>query len=452
MANSLSNTNLQVSVSNRQILRIALPISLSILVPQFNFITNNIFLGHYSQEALATASITGVFYLIFAMIGFGLNNGLQTLIARRAGENKPEEVGKLFGQGVYISLAIAFVCILITWLLAPVILKAVLHSDTIAKDSIEYLKIRIWGLPFLYVYQMRNALLVGTNNSKYLISGAIAETVANVAFDYLFIFGHYGFPEMGLNGAAVASIIAEFTGMLVVFLVIHKKGIGNRFSLFKHFYWNKKLSKQLFAISLPIILQLAFSVMSWEFFFILIEHHGQTDLAISNVMRNVFGLTGCLTWAFAATSSAMVSNIIGQGKQEHVKSLILKIVKLSTGSALIMALLINLFPGVLISVFGQSELFITAAIPVIRVVSVAMIFMSFSVVFLNAITGTGNSRMTLLIDAVAIILYCIFIYLILEKYNLSITYGWMGEWIYWGSIFILSWWYLRKGNWKNKNI
>lgn len=452
MANSLPASNLQVSSSYRQILKIALPISLAILVPQFNFITNNIFLGHYSQEALATASITGVYYLIFAMIGFGLNNGLQTLIARRAGENKPEEVGKLFGQGVYISLAIAFVGILITWMLAPVILKAVLHSDKIATDSIEYLKIRIWGLPFLYVYQMRNALLVGTNNSKYLISGAIAETIANVAFDYLFIFGHYGFPEMGLNGAAVASIIAEFIGMLVVFLVIHKKGIGKQFSLFKHFYWNKKLSKQLFAISLPIILQLAFSVMSWEFFYILIEHHGQTDLAISNVMRNVFGLTGCLTWAFAATSSAMVSNIIGQGKQENVKTLILKIVKLSVGGALVIALFINLFPGVLISIFGQSELFIDAAIPVVRVVSVAIFFMSFSVVWLNAVTGTGNSRMTLLIDGVAIILYCVFVYLILEKYNLSITYGWMGEWIYWGSIFILSVWYINKGKWKNKII
>ncbi|MBK7289289.1 MAG: hypothetical protein IPI78_03000 [Chitinophagaceae bacterium] len=82
---------------------------------------------------MATASITGVYYLIFAMIGFGLNNGLQTLIARRAGENKPEEVGKLFGQGVYISLAIAFFGIVITWILAPVVLKAVLHSDKLPK-------------------------------------------------------------------------------------------------------------------------------------------------------------------------------------------------------------------------------------------------------------------------------------------------------------------------------
>jgi len=95
---------LQVGISNRQILKIALPISLAILVPQANFITNNIFLGNYSQHALAVASITGVYYLIFAMIGYGLNSGLQTLISRRAGENRPEEIGKIFGQGVFIAI------------------------------------------------------------------------------------------------------------------------------------------------------------------------------------------------------------------------------------------------------------------------------------------------------------------------------------------------------------
>ncbi len=194
MSSSTVHNNLQVEISNRQILKIALPISLAMLVPQINFFTNNIFLGHYNQQSLATASITGVYYLIFAMIGFGLNNGLQALIARRAGENRPEEIGKIFGQGVFISFIIAAVGILITWFVAPTILRNSLHSTQTADDAITFLKIRIWGLPFLYVYQMRNALLVGTNKSRYLVSGTLAETVANILFDYLFIFGHFGFP------------------------------------------------------------------------------------------------------------------------------------------------------------------------------------------------------------------------------------------------------------------
>ncbi|HEY6504121.1 MAG TPA: MATE family efflux transporter [Chitinophagaceae bacterium] len=454
MAGIPGHSSLQVENSNRQIIKIALPISLAILVPQLNFITNNIFLGHYSEQGyeLAVASITGVYYLIFAMIGFGLNTGLQTLISRRAGENKPGEIGKIFAQGIFISLIIAAAGILLTWFVTPAILRQVLKSPQVAEDSIEFLRIRIWGLPFLYIYQMRNALLVGTNNSRYLVSGTLAETVANILFDYLFIFGKFGFPEMGLNGAAVASIIAEFTGMFVIFIVIHRKGISQQFSLFNHFRWDSGNAKTIMSISLPLIFQLAISIISWEFFYILIEHHGQTALAVSNVMRNIFGMIGCVTWALAATTSSIVSNIIGQGKTDQVPVLIWRIVKISTGLSLVVAILINIFPNVLLSIYGQDQAFTIAAIPVVRVVTLAMVLMSFSVIWLNAITGTGNSRITFLIELVTIVLYCIYVYLVLEKYFLSITIGWMSEWLYWLSIFALSWFYMRSGRWRNKVI
>lgn len=452
MAASGGIENLQVTVSYRQILRMALPISLAILVPQFNFITNNIFLGHYSQHALATASITGVYYLVFAMIGFGLNNGLQTLIARRAGENRPEEIGKIFGQGVYLSLLIALAGIAITWFLAPPLLKSVIRDSQTATDAVSFLKIRIWGLPFLYIYQMRNALLVGTNNSRYLVSGTLAEALANIAFDYLFIFGKGGFPQMGLNGAALASIIAEFTGMLVIFIVIHVKGIGKRFALFGHLKWDKTSALQITSVSLPLVFQLAISIVSWEFFYILVEHHGQEALAVSNVMRNIFGITGCFTWAFAATSSAMVSNIIGQGKPDKVPLLIRRIVSISTGIACILALFINIFPRPLLSVFGQGDSFIVAAIPVLRVVTSAMVLMSFSVVWINAVTGTGNSRVTFGIELVTITLYCLYVWVVLEKLNWGITWGWMSEWLYWTSIFLLSYRYMKSGRWRGKHL
>src|SRR5436190_1609604 len=447
-----TTTSLQVETSYRQIIKLALPISLAMLIPQFNFITTNIFLGHYNQQSLAIAGITGVYYLIFAMIGFGLNNGLQALISRRAGENRPQEIGKIFSQGVYIAMAIAVIGITVTWLVAPAILKQVIHDPDTAKKAIRFLNIRICGLPFLYVYQMRNALLVGTNQSQYLVIGTLAEAIANILFDYSLIFGHFGFPEKGFNGAAIASIIAEFTGMFVIFLVIWQKGISKRFSLFSHFDWNTPIIKQILSISLPLIFQLAVSLISWEFFYILIEHHGQEALAISNIMRNIFGLIGCFIWAFAATGAAMVSNVIGQGKHENVYPLILKIISISTGVSFVICILINLFPRILLSVFGQNETFIQHAIPVVRVLTFAILLMSFSSIWLNSVTGTGNSRITLLIEIITIILYCIYVYVVLEKLFLPIAYGWMSEWLYWISLFIFSWLYMRSGRWKAKVI
>ncbi|MBS1577150.1 MAG: MATE family efflux transporter [Bacteroidetes bacterium] len=453
MADAAIQDDLKVEISNKQIFKIALPISVAILIPQLNFITNNIFLGHYSTEALAIASITGVYYLIFAAIGFGMNNGLQTLISRRAGENRPEEIGKIFTQGVYMSLGIAAVGLVLTYFVTPLIFRLVIHDSDNAEKAISFLRIRIWGLPFLYVYQLRNALLVGTNQSRYLIMGTLAEAIANVVFDYLLIFGKFGFPEMGFNGAALASIIAEFTGMFVIFLVIHQKGITRRFALFKSLKWDAENASLITSLSAPLVFQHGVSIISWEFFYILIErNNSETALAISNTMRNVFGLFGSYTWAFAAAASSMVSNIIGQGRQDEVQQLIWKIVKISTGISIIVFVILNVFPQLLLSIYGQPEEFIREAIPVVRVISVAMLLMSFSVIWISSVTGTGNTKVSLMIEVMTIIFYCLFVFIVLEKLKLGIVYGWMSEWLYWTSLFIPSLIYIRSGRWRKKVI
>ena len=444
---------LQVDISYKQILSIALPISFALFVPQLNFIINNIFLGHLSEEALATASITGVYYLIFAGIGFGLNNGLQALISRRAGENKPGEIGKIFNQGVLISMIIAAFGILFTYSIAPYILKSTIQSDAIYTKAISFLYIRIWGLPFLYIYQMRNALLVGTNQSRYLVIGTFAEAASNLFFDYTFIFGKLGFPQLGFNGAAVASILAEFIGMFVIFLVIRWKGISRQFSLFKKISWDAHNARLISSLSGPLVFQHAISIISWFFFYILIARNtDQTSLAVSNTMRNVFGFFGVFIWAFAATTNSMVSNVIGQGKKEAVFGLIKKIISLNFLIAICVFVVLNIFPQIYLSIYGQNAAFIEQAVPVLRLVTVAMMLMSISTVWLNAVTGTGNSRATFVIELCAITFYCVYVYAVLEWFGLGIFWGWMSEMIYWTILFALSFWYLKKGDWRKKVI
>jgi putative MATE family efflux protein len=449
-----TTTAYKVSITQRDILRMALPISLAILVPQINFITNNIFLGHLDEnsEALSTAGITGVYYLLFAVVGQGLNNGLQALIARRAGEGRIEEIGKLFSQGMIIAIGLALIGILLTWFIAPAVLSLSLTSGALRDQAVQFLRIRIWGLPFLYVYQMRNALLVGTNQSKFLVYGTLAETVVNIALDYGLIFGHLGLPAMGFNGAAYASIVAEASGMLAVFLVIHAKGVSKQLQLYKHWGFNAANSRLILVQSSPLVFQYSLSILAWVFFYILVEHHGRQALAISNTMRNIFGIFGVFTWAFASTTNAMVSNIIGQKMEHRVLELIGKILRLSVGLALVVALLLNIFPEVFLSVYGQDAAFTAAAIPVIRVVSSALVMMSFATIWLNAVTGTANTRINLLIELITIVFYCIYVYLVLQRWNLPILYGWMSEWVYWGSIFGLSFLYIRSGRWKGKVI
>ncbi|HET6255929.1 MAG TPA: MATE family efflux transporter [Puia sp.] len=443
-----------VTIGNRDILRMALPISLAILVPQINFITNNIFLGHLDESgyALSTAGITGVYYLLFAVIGQGLNTGLQALIARRAGEGRIEEIGKLFFQGVLIALVLAVIGIVLTWTLSPLVLSYALHSDSVRDQALSFLRIRIWGLPFLYIYQMRNALLVGTNQSKYLVYGTLAETGVNIFLDYGLIFGHFGLPAIGFNGAAYSSICAEAAGLLVVYGVINARGIGRELQLYHHWRLDRKVSRLILVQSSPLVFQYTISIAAWNYFYVLVEHHGRQALAISNSMRNIFGLFGVFVWAFASTTNAMVSNIIGQGMEDRVHELIGRILYWSVGMAVLIAVLLNLFPQAFLSVYGQDAGFTTAAVPVLRVVSAALIMMSFSVIWLNAVTGTGNTRVNLWIEAITIAIYSVYVYAVLEWRQGTLVIGWMSEWLYWGCMFSMSYLYMQSGRWKGKVI
>ena len=446
------STSLQLDTNYKQIWKIALPISLAFLVPQLNLIINNVFLGHHSETSLAIASITGVYYLIYAGIGSGLNSGLQMLISRRAGENRSDEIGRIFTQGILLALSIAAAGILLTLFVAPIIFKAFLpHSQ--ANPVINFLYIRILGLPFLYIYQMRNALLVGINQSKYLVAGTLAETVANVFFDYVLIYGALGFPAMGFNGAAVASIIAEFTGMFVIFAVLRQKGITKTYALFQSFQLDKVNARLILKVSGPLIFQHAVSIFSWFFFYMLVARNAsQTGLAISTTMRTVFGFFGSFIWALASTTNSMVSNIIGQGKKDQVIGLITKIMKLSFGIAAFVFIVLNIFPHFYLSLFRTDPDFINEGIPVIRTVAVAMLFMSFGTIWLNAVTGTGNSRVTFLIELGAIVFYCIYVFLVLEVFKLGILWGWMSELLYWTILFLLSYYYIRSNKWKHMTI
>jgi Na+-driven multidrug efflux pump len=257
---------------------------------------------------------------------------------------------------------------------------------------------------------------------------------------------------MGLNGAAYASIIAEVLGLFVIYLVIHYQKIGARFELFKHFDFKWDYIQLILVQSAPIMMQYMISIISWEFFYILIEHRGEQSLAVSNAMRNIFGFFGSFTWAFAATSNTMVSNIIGQDMENEVIPLIHKIVKWSLGFAILVCILLNVFAVPFLSIYGQGKDFIQEGVPVLRVVSIALLFMSIATIWLNALTGIGLSKLNLGIEFVAIIIYLAYAYLTIEYFQFPITIGWMCEIIYWITLLIPSYWYINSKKWVGKRI
>ena len=434
--------DLRIKPSSKQILSIAMPITIAILVPQLNLLINTIFLGRLDTVSLGNAGITGVFFLIFSVAGFGLNNAIQSALSKYAGAGKTEYFSIIITQAIRICLQYALVFMLFTWVIGPIILRAVLDPSSV-EINISFLKIIVFSLPFLYLFQLGNALLIASLNSKLLLIGFLVQAVLNIVFDYLMIFGTDYFDGLGFNGAAYATIIAEVGAVLVIYLVLLKKGLIKKFTLFSNFRYDKPITRELQNLAVPLMGQYMMSVTTWLIFFILIDDKGALAKAISNTVRNVFGVAGIFVWSFASTCNTMVSNIVGQKKPELIMPLIWKICFWGFAFCSFFIAIINIFPEYFFNLFGQGDEFLKESIPVLRIVSLGLLLMCFANIWINGITGIGHTRVNVLIELVGVIVYLAYTWYVMRVDYTTLARAWTNELVYWITIFFISYLYMH---------
>jgi MATE family multidrug resistance protein len=296
---------------------------------------------------------------------------------------------------------------------------------------------------------MQNAFLISLQKTKYLIIIAIIQSLTNLALDYGLIFGHFGLPALGFNGAAYASVISEFLGMLTVIVIIYSLDVRRRFNIIPDFKIKLQTIRLVFTQGFPLMSQLAISTGAWWVFFILVSrNYTYEEQAVSQTMRNLFGLGGVFSWAFGSSANTIISNLIGQGRQEEIFAIIKKMVIISVSGMSIFVVILNLYPDLFLGLFGQSGDFVNIGLSTLRVVSTAMIILCVGVIWLNAVVATGKTNIVFWIEFLGIVSYLVYVWIVIEVMKMDLEVAWMSEWIYWIMLFLPSFFYLKYGNWR----
>jgi len=199
------------------------------------------------------------------------------------------------------------------------------NSDVIFYKSLEYLEFRSYGVFFSYVGLSLIALYTGISRTKFILIDSIFLALCNVFLNYGFVFGHFGLPELGIQGAGIASTIAEALAFfLFVFYILFDKKIRK----YKLFSIPKNIDfdaiKTQIKISSPVVMQAVVGFGSWFAFFGIIENLGERPLAITNLVRMVYLTLSIPTWGFASGANTLISNYIAIGKKEQVIPLLWK--------------------------------------------------------------------------------------------------------------------------------
>lgn len=443
--------SLKIDTSLRNIIMLTLPISMAKLIPELNYLFNAVFLGHLGSKELALAGITGVYYLIFTSIGYGLNNALLSMMSRKAGAENRNAIFVYLWHGIILGLILAAIFSIFTWAsIKPLMSWVGIESNSVMIAG-DYLNIRIVGLFFLFALQMQNSFLITIQKTNFLIYIAVIESLVNVVLDYGLIFGKLGMPALGFNGAAYASVISEIVGMITVLLFIFSLNIRKTYQIIPDFRIHFKKLVLVFKVGIPLMFQLALGTGSWWVFYILISrNYSYEQQAISQTMRNLFGLGGVFSWAFGSSTNTIISNLIGQKRHDEVLATIKRMLKISLIGMSGLVLILNIFPQLFFNLFGQPDHFVDVGINALRVVSIAMILTSIGAIWLNGIIATGQTKVVLSIEIIGITVYLVFIWVTIEVMKYPFEIGWMSEWAYWISMIIPSIYYMNYGAWRKK--
>jgi len=438
--------------SSKNILKISYPIILTLVAQNIINVTDTAFLGRVSEVALGASAIAGVFYFAIYMVGFGFSQGVQILIGRRNGEGNYTQIGPIFNNGLIFNFILSVLIFTISLVGVPHLLKILVSSDRIYAAAMEFLSWRIYGFFFVFLNVVFRAFYVGITDTKILTTSAIITAVVNIILDYLLIFGKFGFPELGIAGAAIASDIAEAASL--VYLIYHTLAFTDikKYHLFTHVKAEMKTILQILNLSIFIMFQFFISISTWFLFFIFIERMGEQPLAVSNIGRSMYILLMIPASALATTSGTLVSNMIGAGhKQEVIKTVnkIIGIALLLVAPILIFAFI---FPELFANIYTDDHALMLASVPVIRVVSIAVAFFAVGNVIINGVSGTGSTRIAFYIEVVTLFFYISYVYYTAIINTQPVAIVWMSEFVYWTLLGGLGYLYLRKGNWREKEI
>jgi putative MATE family efflux protein len=443
---------MKVETTYRNIWEIAYPIILGSLATTVLNLTDTAFISRVGEIELGAMALTSVFYFVVVMVGMALGTGAQIIMARRAGEGNTVEIGKLFDHSFILLTVLAILFFVLLLFFADNIFAAILHSPDIVAASNVYMDTRCYGILFTMVSITFRSFYIAISHTRIITYSAIIMLLLNVVLDYLLIFGHYGFPEMGMKGAALASVISEAVSL--VYLVIYSaiKHEFKHFNLFKFREMSMERINSIVHLSSPVILQNTISMSSWFLFFVLIEHIGEHELAISNIIRATYMVLMTPIWGFASATNSMVSNIIGQNRIGDVKHLVRKIINIGLLTNFVLFAVTLISPAWLLRITTSDESLIDDAMGCYYIILGAMFLFTVSIILVSTISGSGNTKAAMVIEIINIFIYLVYVYICTIVIQASIEVVWLSEIVYWIMMGLLASLYLKYGKWQNVKI
>lgn len=435
------------------VLKLAWPVIVENTLMTFVGMADMIMVGSLGPAAIASIGLSNS-PIFFATAAFAaISVGATALVARHIGAQEPEAANLVARQSLLLSVIFSIIFTALAFLVAPKIMVWMGAAPEVQEIGANYIRISTSTFAFSIISMIMNGVLRGAGDTKTPMRVNIVANLVNIVFNYLLIFGHFGFPQWGVDGAAAATALSRLVGGLLVLRVLFLGKSVIHISLHDRFAFDWPIIKRMMNIGVPAMVEQLIMRGGQLLYTRIVAGLGTLAYAAHTIAMNVESLSFMPGFGFSIAATTLIGQSLGAKRTDIAERSGYESVKVGMLFMGAVGLLLFFFPGVFVSFYTDDPEVVKMAITVLRIVAISQPAMAAAFIFAGGLRGAGDTRWVMIISGVSV--WGVRLGL---AYLLSLRLGWglVGAWIAMTvELFVRGiavWLRYRTGHWKKLKV
>ena len=423
---------------------LAIPMILELSLESIFAVVDIYFVGHLdnAKAAVATVGLTESVITLVYTVGIGLSTGATAVVARRVGEKNFKEASHAGAQAILLSLIIAVGIGTTGFILAPDIAEGTLFTRMMMASS-----------PAIILLFLINGIFRGAGDAAMAMKSLWLASGVNIILCPLLVFGYGPFPELGLVGAAIATIIGRSSGVLYQCYHLFRKNRTIQL-VSAYFKWDSVIIKNLLTVATPATLQFFIQSGSWIILTYLVSITGSTEASAGYqiAIRNVtfFMLPA---WGLSNAAATLVGQNLGANQPERAEKSVWLTTKYNVIFMILVTIIFVFFSSPIMSLFTEETEIHEYGKLALQIIGTGYIFYGIGMVMIQALNGAGDTKTPTWINIVCFwFIQVPFAWLLAVYLNLGPPGAFAA--IPFAEVILacIAWYWFKKGNWKNVKV
>jgi putative MATE family efflux protein len=417
----------------KKILQVALPAIAGLSTQMIVSLVDSAMVGRLEEATYALAAMGIGVLATWALISFfsSLATGIHVIVARQFGKGDFISCGNTINNSLLLALVIGTAVASVGVFFAHPISSFFASDSLVAYYASEYIFYRFLGIPLFLISVSYRGFYFGINKTKIFMISGIVTNLLNIIFNYMFIYGSFGLPRMGLAGAGLGSTLATSFDLFFYTIVLLLPSYRIRFKNFKYFKFDPGIIKAIFRISLPVSFQNVFILVGFLSFVAITGIIGIQEQAATQAIISTLFISFLPCFGFGIAVQTLVGNNLGAGKYKLAKIYGFETAKVASIYTVFLGFVFILIPDYVLLIITTDQSIIETAVPALRIAGFAQVFYAVGVVLANGLQAAGRTVFVMKSEVIAnLLIFVPLAYLLGVIFDLGLTGAWLALPIY----------------------